>query len=110
VVAWVATKPLTNPPAPLTPFAMPEYTSAALEEADALERKGNVEAAEAQAHVERADRYTLCVVLFATSLFFAGISTRLRTEGSRAIVLGIGCVLFLGALAWIVTFPVSIDV
>jgi hypothetical protein len=45
------------------------------------------------------------VVLFATSLFFAGISTRLRAEQSRAIGLGIGCVLFLGALAWIVTFP-----
>jgi len=65
--------------------------------------------AAAQELVRRADRYTLAVVLFATSLFFAGISTRLRTEQSRAIVLGCGCALFLGAFVWILTFPVSID-
>ena len=30
VKAWVATKPLKNPDAPLTPFAMPEYKSSRL--------------------------------------------------------------------------------
>ena len=34
VKAWVATKPLKNPDAPLTPFAMPEYKLAAREEAE----------------------------------------------------------------------------
>ncbi len=108
VSAWIATKPLQNPSAPLTPFAMPQYSSAALEEADRLERKGAAETVEAQEHVVQADRYTLCVVLFATSLFFAGISTRMREESSRAIVLGIGCVLFLLGVGWILTFPVSL--
>lgn len=107
VTAWVATKPLTNPKAPLTPFAMPQYRSAALAEADRLERTGEVEAVKSQEHVQRADRYTLCVVMFAMSLFFAGISTRLRTEQSRAVVLVSGCVLFTGALVWMLTFPVS---
>ena len=40
VTAWVATKPLKNPKAPLTPFAMPEYRSAAAAEADRLEAEG----------------------------------------------------------------------
>src|SRR5215471_14083232 len=32
-VSWVKTRPLTNPSAPLTPFAMPEYKTAATAEA-----------------------------------------------------------------------------
>jgi hypothetical protein len=108
VTAWIATKPLTNPSAPLTPFDMPQYTSSALNGADALEAKGAAQSLVAQAEVARADRYTLCVVLFATALFFAGISTRLRTQGSRTVVLGVGWLTFLGALAWMATFPVNV--
>jgi hypothetical protein len=108
VTAWIATKPLTNPKAPLTPFSMPEYRSAALAEADALEAKGAVGAKESQAHVDRADRYTLCVVLFALALFFAGISTRLHTNGSRLFVLGVGWAALLAAVVWMTTFPVSV--
>jgi hypothetical protein len=109
VNAWAATKPLTNRDAPLTPFSMPQYRSAANAEADRLEAKGAVESANAQGDVQRADRYTLCVVLFATSLFFAGISTRLRTAGSRGFVLAMGWVLFFSAFAWMLTFPLSLS-
>ena len=109
VNAWAATKPLTNPGAPLTPFSMPQYTSAQNARPIALEAKGAAESVIAQAEVERADRYTLCVVLFATSLFFAGISTRLRTTGSRIFVLGMGWLLFSSALLWMITFPLSLS-
>jgi hypothetical protein len=37
VVAWIATKPLTNPHAPLTPFVMPQYKLAASKEARQLD-------------------------------------------------------------------------
>ena len=63
----------------------------------------------AQADVQRADRYTLCVVLFATALFFAGISTRLRTTGSRIFVLAMGWLLFSSAFLWMITFPLSLS-
>jgi lipopolysaccharide export LptBFGC system permease protein LptF len=108
VTAWIATKPLANPNAPLTPFSMPQYRSAALAEADALEAKGGVGAKESQAQVERADRYTLCVVMFAMALFFAGISTRLHTNSSRLAVLGVGWAAFLGAVVWMATFPINV--
>lgn len=49
----------------------------------------------------------MCVVLFATALFFAGISTRLRSEGSRTVVLVMGWLAFLGALGWMATFPIN---
>jgi hypothetical protein len=60
--------------------------------------------------IQRADDYSLTVVLFAASLFFAGISTRLRSPTARIVVLGLGYALFLGSLIWIATFPVSLSV
>lgn len=110
VTAWIATRPLVNPKAPLTPFVMPQYRSAALAEADRLEAAGAAASLVAQENVDRADRYTLCVVLFATSLFFAGISTRLGTDRTRLAVLAMGWLMFLGTLAWMLTFPAHLVV
>jgi hypothetical protein len=110
VRAWLATRPLENPGAPLTPFELPEYRLAAVAEADRLEEKAADESRAAESHVRRADVYTLCVVMFATSLFFAGISTRMRTEQTRAAILGMGWLLFLGTAAWMATFPAAVRV
>jgi hypothetical protein len=109
VTAWIATRPLKNPKAPLTPFVMPQYDSAALARADALEAVGDAEAAVSKRNVERAGRYVLCVVLFAMALFFAGISTRIRNARSRAVVLSLGWVVFLGTVMWLTTFPVTVQ-
>jgi hypothetical protein len=110
VTAWAATRPLRNPRAPLTPFAMPQYQLAANEQAEKLEQTASTYSAEASANIDRATRYVLCVVLFASSLFFAGISTRLPSSNGRAVALGIGCVVFLGTVAWLATFPVNVEV
>lgn len=107
VEAWIATRPLVNPAAPPTPFAMPEYRLAATEEAARLEAEAAAHTQAATEDIERADRYVLCVVLFAAALFFAGMSTRLRTEKARMAVLGIGCVLFVGTVVWIGTLPIG---
>ena len=88
---------------------MPQYRSASQAQADALEAKGDALAATSARNNERAGRYVLCVVLFATTLFFAGISTRLRTGGSREIVLVLGWLIFLGTVVWLVTFPVTVQ-
>jgi hypothetical protein len=109
VEAWIATRPLKNPKAPLTPFVMPQYQSAALARADALEAAGDAEGAAAKRNVERAGRYVLCVVLFAMALFFAGISTRMRNVRSRTVVLSLGWVAFLGTAIWLATFPVTVQ-
>jgi hypothetical protein len=106
--AWIASQPFTSRDAPLSPFAMPEYRLAATDEVDRLEAKATSAAEEARQDIDRADRYVLAVVLFASSLFFAGISTRLRTRWGEAAILGLGCVLFLATLTWVATFPVSL--
>ena len=108
--AWVATKPRTNPAAPLSPFTMPQYKLAATAQADRLEAQAGEASQRVGNFIQRADNYSLTVVLFAASLFFAGISTRLNSATSRMAVLGLGYVLFVGSAIWIATFPVSVSV
>ena len=108
--AWVATKPRTNPRAPLSPFAMPEYKLAASATADRLEATAATFSQRAGDFIQRADNYALAGVLFAASLFFAGISTRLHARAPRSVVLGLGYTLFLGTVIWILTFPVNLAV
>jgi hypothetical protein len=108
--AWVATRPLRNPDAPLSPFALPEYKLAATDEAEMLEARAAAASQNVREYIQRADNYVLAVVLFASSLFFAGISTRLHARGMRAALLGLGYVLFLGTVIWLATFPIDVSV
>jgi hypothetical protein len=108
--AWAATKPRTNPDAPLTPFELPQYRLAANEEAETLEATADEFAADARTNIQRSANYVLAVVLFASALFFAGMSTKLGTPRLRVVLLGLGCALFLGALAWIASSPISLSV
>jgi hypothetical protein len=108
--AWVATRPRTNPRAPLSPFAMPQYKLAASATSDRLEAQAAAFSTRAGGFIQRADNYSLAGVLFAASLFFAGISTRLHARAARSVVLGLGYTLFLGTVIWIVTFPVNLTV
>jgi hypothetical protein len=110
VEAWIATRPLRNPNAPLTPFATPQYRLAANAEAERLQTRAEAVAAEASRDIQRATNYVLGVVLFSAALFFGGISTRLGSLRARAAVLGIGCVVLLGTMAWMATFPVSVPI
>ncbi len=108
--AWVATTPRKNPSAPLSPFAMPQYKLAATTKADRLEARAAAFSQRVGLVIQRADNYALAGVLFAVSLFFAGISTRLHSPNARMVVLGLGYALFLGSVIWVATFPVSVSV
>jgi hypothetical protein len=83
VAAWVATKPLKNANAPLTPFAMPNYRLAATAPAERLQLAAEAASAEASRDIQHANNYVLAVVLFSAALFFGGISTRLTTPPPR---------------------------
>ena len=110
VDAWVATRPLKNPAAPPTPFAMPQYELQARTEAERLEAEAEVFAAQVRRNIQRASNYVLGVVLFASALFFAGMSTKLTAPKLRVVMLAVGCAVFLLTAAWIATSPVSIAV
>ena len=109
--AWVATRPRTNPSAPLSPFAMPQYKLAATAKAERLEAQAAAASASVGRFIQRADNYSLAVVLFAASLFFAGISTRLTlVHAADGRCSGSATPCSSAAVIWIATFPVSLSV
>jgi hypothetical protein len=61
-------------------------------------------------NVQRAANYVLGVVLFAVALFFAGMSAKLRSPGTRKALLVVGFIVFLGAFVWVATSPISVSV
>jgi hypothetical protein len=110
VAAWIATRPLENADAPLTPFAMPNYRLEAAARAERLTVAAAAAAAEASRDIEHANNYVLAVVLFSAALFFGGISTRLQRPRPKAVILGVGCAVLVGTLAWVATLPLSISI
>lgn len=110
VEAWIATMPLQNPDAPLTPFVMPEYVLEARQEAERQDAISQEKSAETRRSLQRQSNYVLAVVLFAMALFFASTSTRTSHRLLRLIILGMGCAILIGTAIWLATFPVSVTV
>jgi hypothetical protein len=106
--AWLAARPFTNPQAPPTPFAMPEYRLKTDAEATDLELTAAAASLQAKDANQNADNYMLAVVLFASSLFFAGIATKLQTTAARRAILALGVILFVGTVGWVATFPTHV--
>ncbi len=110
VDAWIATRPLTNPAAPPTPFAMPEYRVPEQADADRLLVRADAAGSTARQANQRSDNYVLAVVLFASALFFAGIASKFSNARAHIALVAIGGVILVGTTVWIATFPVTISV
>ena len=108
--AWLALDPFASPDAPPTPFAMEEYQVAAKSEAERLDTAAEASAADVRLNIQRSSNYVLTIVLYAVVLFFAGMSTRLTNPRLRWAMTIAGCLVLLGALAWVATLPVSLAV
>jgi hypothetical protein len=89
---------------------MESYSLAASAEAARLDRQSEASAATVRRDLQRSTDYVLGVVLFAVTLFFAGISTKLASERLRLALLAFGWAVFLGTAAWIAASPVSVSV
>jgi len=96
--AWKQTDPLVDPSAPGSPFEMEEYENASLERSRRLEVSAQKKSAEAREAIEHADRYVLLTVLFASVLFFAGISTKFESLRIKVFLLGFGWAVFSATL------------
>jgi len=110
VDAWLATRPLQNADAPLTPFVMPEYQLASTATAERLDNEAEALAAKVREYLQHASNYVLGVVLCSVALFFGGVSTKLVSPPLRAAAVSMGCLIFLGTLVWVASFPVSFAV
>ncbi|HEX6686004.1 MAG TPA: hypothetical protein VF062_24720 [Candidatus Limnocylindrales bacterium] len=108
VDAWLATRPLVNPDAPPTPFAMPEYRLAADEEAARLAQRSEEYAAQARDANQRADNYVLTAVVFALVLFFAAMGQRATRKIPRRLLIALTLVAFAVAVVTLATYPVEL--
>ena len=106
VDAWIETQPLINPDAPGTPFDMAEYQSAAQAEADRLLDEAAEHLDDALTANDRSDQYFLLTVIFASVLFFGGISTKFNSIRIQIGLVAFGSLVLIVMLILLVTFPI----
>ncbi len=106
-VAWLATQPLTDPAAPPTPFSMPQYVLTERAEADGLEAIAEAESEAAATASEHSDRYLVFTIVFATVLFFGGISGKFSWLVVDIAALVLGVLALLAGVVILVTLPVK---
>ncbi len=105
--AWVALEPLKNPDAPSSPFAMDAYKSAAQDESDRLLGVAEEKLKEASQANQTSDNYVLLTVMFASVLFFGGISTKFDAFRIRAALIAFAVLIFATGLFILATYPIN---
>jgi hypothetical protein len=95
VDAWIATKPLKNPDAPSTPFAMTQYRLKTEADAARFNQVASATFQNATEANEHGDAYVRLTVIFAAVLFLAGISTKFFFPSHIVVVVaGFGALAF----------------
>ncbi len=108
IADWLETSPITNPDAPATPFEMAGYQSERAAEAEQLRGRAEELAAEARAANQNGDNYLLSTVLFASVLFFAGVTTKVLSERNRLILLGVSITTLAVGVVVVLSLPIEI--
>ena len=91
-----------------TPFDRPEYVLDNRVRSQKLEKQASTYFEEGKEANQTGDNYILVSVLFASVLFFAGVSTRFERIRPRVILLSLGSVIFVAALALEISMPRSV--
>jgi hypothetical protein len=102
------TAPLTNPSAPPTPFAMPEYRVAEADRAADLDQQADASAAEARDANQRGDNYVLMTIMFALVIVLGGIGSKMDTFKARTLLLALAAVTLVTAAVVTFSFPIEI--
>lgn len=103
--AWLALEPLNNPDAPPSPFAMPEYHLPEQDEAAEYDQVAIQKTAEAGNANAQSDDFVRLTVIFATVLFFGGISGKFQWRVIDGVMLVMGAVVMLIGLFLIFQRP-----
>jgi hypothetical protein len=104
--AWLATDPLHNPGAPTSPFVMDSYSRPELDESRGLMALADQKTEEAKTANQNSDNYVLLTVLFATVLFFGGISTKFEDRALQVAFIAGGGAIWVGLVVVLSTFPI----
>jgi hypothetical protein len=108
VDAWLATRPLANPQAAQTPFALPDYSLADSQRAAELEQQADAFTATARTANERGDSYVLMTIVFASVLVLLGIGSKMDTFRARAFLFATATLTLVIAAIVLFTFPVEV--
>jgi hypothetical protein len=103
--AWRATKPETNPKAPLGPTYMPQYKRPGLAQAHTLDDRAKAAFHDGEKDGSTADKYVRLTVVLASILFLVGISTHFPYRGVRYGLIGLGIALLLLSLTQLAGLP-----
>jgi hypothetical protein len=90
---------------PRTPFHEPQYKHAERVKSDALHAQSQRDAGAAKKADDHADNYILLTVLFASVLFFAGMSTKFQSKAIKIVILGMGMAVFSFAVVAMAIIP-----
>jgi hypothetical protein len=105
--AWIALDPFTNPDAPPSPLAMPEYRLADDQQAKDLTDRAEAKFKDGEDANNYSDTYTAATLFFAAALFFAAISERFSYVRARASLLAMAGIGLVGGTVLMVTQPVT---
>ncbi|MFI8527591.1 hypothetical protein ACIGB8_24240 [Promicromonospora sukumoe] len=102
---WLAARPLQNPDAPVSPFALDSYVPPGQVEAQEDDARADAYFEDALTDNRRGDNYTLLTVLFALVLFFGALANRFDSRArSWTVLAGAGVLLLLG-IGFLAAFP-----
>jgi hypothetical protein len=104
--AWLALEPLTDPGAPPSPFDMEEYSLPETAESQQMQQLADELFARASAANQTSDNYVLLTVIFASVLFFGGISGKFRAHVIDLTMLAIATLVFLAGVVILFTYPI----
>jgi hypothetical protein len=105
--AWMALDPLVNPNAPAAPFYMEEYVLAQDIAAEDFLVQAEEKTFDAGEAAENSNTYSKLTVLFAATLFFAGITTKFESQRIRLVMVILAIISFSTGLIVIITSPIK---
>ncbi len=106
VDAWMALNPLVNPDAPAAPFYMEEYILDDEIKAEEYSQHADEKIHQAELAYQNSDTYSKMTVLFASTLFFAGITTKFESNKIRMLLLFFAILSFIIGLIIVATSPI----
>jgi hypothetical protein len=104
--AWLTLEPETDPDAPPSPFAMPVYTLEQSEESEKLSIVADEMFEQASRANQTSDNYILLTVIFASVLFFGGVSGKFQSRIINLAMLILAYVLFTVGMVVMLRYPI----
>ncbi len=107
---WLELDPLNNPDAPRTPFELDGFTETYMAESMRLSEIAGGKFESGKEANRNNDNFILATVLFASVLFFSGISTKFKSARVRVLSIAIATLALTASAVWLITLPRLIQV